>query len=108
VDYHGILLDEAIRLGAILQLGAEVEDIHTEQPAVLLAGGRCISADVVIGADGTSIDIWLVTFWTVSSDKRRPNVYDQKGCPWISSFSSPYRRHGLSSNLFTRAAGGLG
>lgn len=55
MDYHRILLDEAIRLGAVLQLGAEVEDIHTEQPAVLLADGRCISADVVIGADGTLI-----------------------------------------------------
>ncbi|KAJ5804400.1 uncharacterized protein N7518_000703 [Penicillium psychrosexuale] len=52
VDYHRILLDEAIRLGAVLQLGAEVEDIYTEQPAVLLADGRCISADIVIGADG--------------------------------------------------------
>ncbi|KAJ5177578.1 Monooxygenase FAD-binding [Penicillium coprophilum] len=52
VDYHRILLDEAVRLGAVLQLGAEVEDIHTDQPAVLLADGRCISADVVIGADG--------------------------------------------------------
>ncbi|OQE44982.1 hypothetical protein PENCOP_c002G02466 [Penicillium coprophilum] len=52
VDYHRILLDEAVRLGAVLQLGSEVEDIHTDQPAVLLADGRCISADVVIGADG--------------------------------------------------------
>lgn len=53
VDYHRILLDEAIRLGVVLQLGAEVEDVYTEQPAVLLADGKCISADVVIGADGT-------------------------------------------------------
>ncbi|KAJ5807396.1 hypothetical protein N7447_010852 [Penicillium robsamsonii] len=52
VDYHRILLDEAIRLGAVFQLGAEVEDVYTDQPAVLLADGRCISADVVIGADG--------------------------------------------------------
>ncbi|OQE80171.1 hypothetical protein PENNAL_c0047G07639 [Penicillium nalgiovense] len=51
VDYHRILLDEAIRLGAVLRLGAEVEDVYTEQPAVLLVDGRCISADVVIGAD---------------------------------------------------------
>ncbi|KAJ5932592.1 hypothetical protein N7516_007081 [Penicillium verrucosum] len=52
VDYHRILLDEAIRLGVDLQLGAEVKDIYTEEPAVLLADGRYISADVVIGADG--------------------------------------------------------
>lgn len=107
MDYHRILLDEAIRLGVDLQLGAEVKDIYTEEPAVLLADGRYISADVVIGADGTSIDISLVTFWTVLSDKKRPNVYGQKGCPRIFSFSSPYGRHGLSSNLFTRPAGGF-
>ncbi|KAJ5121313.1 uncharacterized protein N7515_009274 [Penicillium bovifimosum] len=52
VDYHRILLDEAVRLGAVLVLGAEVVDISTEEPAVLLADGRRISADVVIGADG--------------------------------------------------------
>ncbi|CAI7611333.1 unnamed protein product [Penicillium glandicola] len=52
VDYYRILLDEAVRLGAILQLGAEVKDVYIEQPAVLLADGRCISADVVVGADG--------------------------------------------------------
>ncbi|KAJ5782279.1 hypothetical protein N7457_004053 [Penicillium paradoxum] len=52
VDYHRILLDEAIRLGAVLKLGAEVVDISTDEPAILLADGRRISVDVVIGADG--------------------------------------------------------
>lgn len=74
MDYHRILLDEAIRLGAVLQLGAEVEDIYTEQPAVLLADGRCISADVVIGADGKLI-VPLPVISLSISDKERPNVY---------------------------------
>ena len=52
MDYHRILLDEAIRLGAVLQLGAEVENVYAQQAVVLLTDGRRISADVVIGADG--------------------------------------------------------
>lgn len=79
VDYHRILLDEAIRLGAVLQLGAEVENIYTEQPAVLLAGGRRISADIVIGADGTFIDLLSNIYLTISTDKERSNVYGPKG-----------------------------
>lgn len=107
MDYHRILLDEAIRLGAVLRLGAEVEDVYTEQPAVLLVDGRCISADVVIGADGKLLDI-LSAISLAISDKGRSNVYGSKGCSWIFPFSSAHGRHGLSSNLFTRAARGIG
>ncbi|KAJ5645810.1 hypothetical protein N7490_002182 [Penicillium lividum] len=52
VDYHRILLDEAVRLGAFLRLGAEVKDISIEEPTVILADGTMITADVIIGADG--------------------------------------------------------
>ncbi|KOS48638.1 hypothetical protein ACN38_g347 [Penicillium nordicum] len=52
VDYHRILLNEAIRLGAVLQLDAEVKDVSAEIPNVILAGGERVFADVVIGADG--------------------------------------------------------
>jgi salicylate hydroxylase len=52
VDYHRILLDEAIRLGAVLRLGAEVIDISTEKLTARLADGTTIRADVIIGADG--------------------------------------------------------
>jgi salicylate hydroxylase len=52
VDYHRILLDEAIRLGAVLRLGAEVTGISTEEPTALLADGTRVMADVIIGADG--------------------------------------------------------
>ncbi|KAJ5295681.1 hypothetical protein N7508_010502 [Penicillium antarcticum] len=51
-DYHRILLDEAIRLGAVLVLGAEVENLCVETPEVVLADGVKLSADVLIGADG--------------------------------------------------------
>ncbi|KAJ5379941.1 Monooxygenase FAD-binding, partial [Penicillium cataractarum] len=52
VDYHRILHDEAIRLGAALRLGAEVTSISTEETTALLADGTIIQADVIIGADG--------------------------------------------------------
>ncbi|KAJ6127626.1 Monooxygenase FAD-binding [Penicillium sp. IBT 18751x] len=52
IDYHRILLDEAIRLGAVLMLGAEVENVSVEAPEVILTDGRKLSADVLIGADG--------------------------------------------------------
>lgn len=108
MDYHRVLLDEAIRLGAVLQLGAEVEDIYTEQPAVLLADGRCMSADVVIGADGNLVNLLPFMCLTVLADKQRSNVYGPRGCSWISSFSGANRRHGLSGNIFPRATGGFG
>lgn len=59
VDYHRILLNEAIRLGAVLQLDAEVKDVSAEIPNVILAGGERVFADVVIGADGTSLTMKL-------------------------------------------------
>lgn len=52
VDYHRILHDEAIRLGAILRLGAEVTDISTVKTTALLADGTIVKGDVIIGADG--------------------------------------------------------
>lgn len=57
VDYHRILYDEAIRLGAVLRLGAEVTSISTEEPAALLADGTSTQADIIIGADGKKIKI---------------------------------------------------
>ncbi|KAJ5893406.1 hypothetical protein N7495_005097, partial [Penicillium taxi] len=52
VDYHRILLDEALRLCASLQLGAEATHVSIEEPSVTLADGRMVSGDVIIGADG--------------------------------------------------------
>ncbi|KAJ5924865.1 hypothetical protein N7466_009052 [Penicillium verhagenii] len=51
-DYHKVLLDEATRLGVKFQWGANVEDVLTDGPEVILAGGERVSGDVVIGADG--------------------------------------------------------
>ncbi len=52
-DYHTVLLDEAVRLGAQIQLNAKVVDIKSSQrPEVVLESGDVISADVVVGADG--------------------------------------------------------
>ncbi|OQD90644.1 hypothetical protein PENANT_c001G04093 [Penicillium antarcticum] len=52
-----ILLDEAIRLGAVLVLGAEVENLCVETPEVVLADGVKLSADVLIGADVETGDL---------------------------------------------------
>ncbi|KIW98290.1 uncharacterized protein Z519_01874 [Cladophialophora bantiana CBS 173.52] len=53
-DYHGVLLDEAVRLGAKLRLNAEAVDIKAsmENPHVVLQTGEIVHADVIIGADG--------------------------------------------------------
>jgi salicylate hydroxylase len=52
-DYHGVLLDEATRLGAKVKLNAEVVDITAaESPCVTLHSGEVVSADVIVGADG--------------------------------------------------------
>jgi salicylate hydroxylase len=53
VDFHRVLLDETTRLGGEIRLDAEVADIDSEGPEVLLAGGERIAGDVIIGADGT-------------------------------------------------------
>jgi hypothetical protein len=52
-DYHRILLEEAIRLGAKMRMHAEVVDIEfTDRPTALLHTGERIQADVIVGADG--------------------------------------------------------
>lgn len=52
-DYHAILLDMAISLGAEIRLNAVVEDVVLKSTQVVLVGGEKISGDVVIGADGS-------------------------------------------------------
>ena len=55
-DYHGVLLDEATRLGAQLRLNAKVVDIDINtagKPSVVLESGDLVVADVIVGADGT-------------------------------------------------------
>lgn len=53
-DYHGVLLDETLRLGGELRLDAEVVEIdyEAERPQVVLHTGEVISGDVIVGADG--------------------------------------------------------
>ncbi|KAL1965536.1 hypothetical protein VTN77DRAFT_5619 [Rasamsonia byssochlamydoides] len=53
VDYHKVLLEEARRLGAVIQLDSEVTAVDFDQTAVVLASQERIHADVIIGADGT-------------------------------------------------------
>ncbi|KAH0430705.1 hypothetical protein CcaCcLH18_07620 [Colletotrichum camelliae] len=56
-DYHKTLWQVAEKAGADLRLGAQVERISADPVGVSLMGGECITADVVVGADG----LWSVT-----------------------------------------------
>ncbi|PIA95873.1 6-hydroxynicotinate 3-monooxygenase [Cercospora beticola] len=51
-DYHAILLNEATRLGAKLQLDAQVEKVNASGTELTMKDGSTLRADVVIGADG--------------------------------------------------------
>ncbi|KAJ5190252.1 uncharacterized protein N7498_009237 [Penicillium cinerascens] len=51
-DYYRVLLDEAIRLGANIRFGVEVEHVLTDGPEAILAGGERVSGNIVVGADG--------------------------------------------------------
>ncbi|KAF0330560.1 salicylate hydroxylase [Colletotrichum asianum] len=54
-DYHKILWDAAETAGADLRLGAQVERLSADSVdsvGVFLVGGECITADVIVGADG--------------------------------------------------------
>ncbi|KAL4973711.1 hypothetical protein BDW66DRAFT_161873 [Aspergillus desertorum] len=51
-DFHRVLLDEAVRLGVEIRLGAEATDIVLDTPEVILADGARVAGDVIIGADG--------------------------------------------------------
>ncbi|KAF2211245.1 hypothetical protein CERZMDRAFT_112698 [Cercospora zeae-maydis SCOH1-5] len=51
-DYHAILLEEALRLGAKLQLDTQVEQVNASGTELIMADGSIMKADVVIGADG--------------------------------------------------------
>ena len=53
-DYHGVLLNETVRLGGKVRTNAEVVNINydTVRPEVVLHTGETITADVVVGADG--------------------------------------------------------
>jgi 2-polyprenyl-6-methoxyphenol hydroxylase-like FAD-dependent oxidoreductase len=58
-DYHTVLLDEALRLGADLRKNSEVVDgnFSPPNPYVLLQTGEKVEGDVIIGADGRHLDL---------------------------------------------------
>jgi salicylate hydroxylase len=57
-DYHGVLLDEAVRLGVDVKLNSKVVDIDfSETPHVVLESGEFIEADVIVGADGRCMSV---------------------------------------------------
>ncbi|KKK16287.1 hypothetical protein AOCH_001383 [Aspergillus ochraceoroseus] len=54
IDYHDILLKEAERLGAVVELDAEGVDVDVSETKVTLRSGKVIAGDVIVGADGLS------------------------------------------------------
>jgi salicylate hydroxylase len=62
-DYQKILLQEAQKLGAEIQTGAEVVGVNSEneveqgQVCLNLKGGQRVYGNVVIGADGMEVQI---------------------------------------------------
>lgn len=54
-DYHAILLETAISLGAEIRLNATVGEVLFENTQVILDGGENVTGDVIIGADGVII-----------------------------------------------------
>ncbi|CAK1367378.1 unnamed protein product [Cercospora beticola] len=59
-DYHAILLNEATRLGAKLQLDAQVEKVNASGTELTMKDGSTLRADVVIGADGAALVVLAV------------------------------------------------
>ncbi|KAI0399492.1 salicylate hydroxylase [Xylaria palmicola] len=54
-DYHTALLDAVADAGIEIRMGSEIVDYEDEaasQPAIILADGTRVSADIIIGADG--------------------------------------------------------
>ena len=57
-DYHAVLLNEALRLGADFRKSSEVVDGHFSppKPFVLLQTGEKVEGDVIVGADGRQLN----------------------------------------------------
>ncbi|KAG9187026.1 salicylate hydroxylase [Alternaria panax] len=51
-DYHGILLQAALKAGAILRKGCTVVDYETEKGTVILQSGERVVGDLIVVCDG--------------------------------------------------------
>lgn len=56
-DYHRVLLNAAIELGAEIELNASVKEIDFESTTVILESGKEILGDVILGADGEFVQM---------------------------------------------------
>ncbi len=52
VEYHRVLLDEAVRLGAKIRLDSNVVGVDMEGQSLTLSDGETYHADAIFGADG--------------------------------------------------------
>ncbi|TVY16356.1 FAD-dependent monooxygenase OpS4 [Lachnellula arida] len=51
-DYQNILYDAAIEAGIQILLGTPIESVDEKEPTVILASGKELKADLIVGADG--------------------------------------------------------
>jgi salicylate hydroxylase len=71
-DYHAVLLKEARKLNAEIQLGVSVENIDFAQTLVQLGNGKVLKGDVIVGADGMSNSLgFSIALAFVSSTSER-------------------------------------
>lgn len=52
-DLHKLLYNTATSFGAKVRFGAEVVSVNPDAPSVTLQSGEVLTADVLVGADGT-------------------------------------------------------
>ena len=55
-DYHEVLLQKAIELGADVRKNSKVDEYDWYKPAVQLQNGEWVHGDVIIAADGERLE----------------------------------------------------
>ncbi|KIW00546.1 uncharacterized protein PV09_07901 [Verruconis gallopava] len=72
-ELRKFLLEAAISAGASVQFDAPVQSVNLEAPSITLANGSTISADIIVGADGTNSVVRKAIF--PGSERRVTNDY---------------------------------
>lgn len=54
LDYQQLLHDRAVELGVKIRFGCKVNIINQSTPSITLSNDEILTADLIIGADGTS------------------------------------------------------
>jgi salicylate hydroxylase len=85
-DFRRAMLAEALKAGARVHFDQDIIDIDFSRPALLMAGGAHITADLIIGADGIRSKVRQVLFPSIHP-RALPEVAHQVQIP-LSAFKS--------------------